>query len=93
LGIRISGSSPLLDGYDEPEILHSSTRLNCLIGADAGQGYWRCTSECNCAVRLKDHGLEETRDSIAAKLKRGTFAATFLLACADPGQKHDPATG
>jgi len=24
--------------------------------------------------------LEETRDSIAAKLKRGTFAATFLLA-------------
>jgi hypothetical protein len=33
------------------------------------------------AKRLKDHGLEETRDSIAAKLKRGTFAATFLLAC------------
>lgn len=32
------------------------------------------------ATRLKDHGLEETRDSIAAKLKRGTFAATFLLA-------------
>jgi hypothetical protein len=23
---RISGSSPLLDGYDEPEILRSSTR-------------------------------------------------------------------
>jgi hypothetical protein len=33
------------------------------------------------ATQLKDHGLEETRDSIAAKLKRGTFAATFLLAC------------
>jgi hypothetical protein len=33
------------------------------------------------AKRLKDHGLEETRNSIAAKLKRGTFAATFLLAC------------
>ncbi len=32
------------------------------------------------ARRLKDHGLEETRDSIAAKLKRGPFAATFLLA-------------
>ena len=32
------------------------------------------------AKRLKDHGLEETRDSVAAKLKRGTFAATFLLA-------------
>ncbi|MGC1557684.1 MAG: DUF6471 domain-containing protein, partial [Methylovirgula sp.] len=27
------------------------------------------------------HGLSETRDSIAAKLKRGTFSATFLLAC------------
>jgi hypothetical protein len=33
------------------------------------------------AKRLKDHGLNETRDSIAAKLKRGTFAATFFLAC------------
>jgi hypothetical protein len=33
------------------------------------------------ATRLKAHGLNETRDSIAAKLKRGTFAATFLLAC------------
>jgi hypothetical protein len=33
------------------------------------------------AKRLKEHGLDETRDSIAAKLKRGTFAATFLLAC------------
>jgi hypothetical protein len=33
------------------------------------------------ANRLKKHGLEETRDSVAAKLKRGTFAATFLLAC------------
>jgi hypothetical protein len=30
---------------------------------------------------LKKHGLKtETRDSIAAKLKRGTFAATFLFA-------------
>jgi Domain of unknown function (DUF6471) len=33
------------------------------------------------ATRLKDHGLNETRDSIAAKLKRGTFAATFFLGC------------
>ncbi len=33
------------------------------------------------AGRLKEHGLDETRDSIAAKLKRGTFAATFLLGC------------
>jgi hypothetical protein len=32
------------------------------------------------AKRLKKHGVQETRDSVAAKLKRGTFAATFLLA-------------
>jgi hypothetical protein len=33
------------------------------------------------AERLREHGLAETRDSIASKLKRGTFAATFLLGC------------
>jgi uncharacterized protein DUF6471 len=34
------------------------------------------------ARRLKKHGLpDETQDSIKSKLKRGTFAATFLLAC------------
>jgi hypothetical protein len=33
------------------------------------------------ASRLKKHGLpNETQDSIKAKLKRGTFAATFFLA-------------
>ena len=32
------------------------------------------------AERLKDHGLEETRNSSAAKLKRGSFPATFLVA-------------
>jgi hypothetical protein len=32
------------------------------------------------AERLKEHGVSETRNSIAAKLKRGTFSATFLLA-------------
>ena len=34
------------------------------------------------AKRLKRHGFpRETEDSIKAKLKRGTFAATFMLAC------------
>jgi hypothetical protein len=34
------------------------------------------------AKRLKKHGFPgETEDSIKAKLKRGTFAATFLFAC------------
>jgi len=32
------------------------------------------------AGRLKEHGLCETRNSITAKLRRGTFPATFLLA-------------
>ena len=35
-GRRISGSSSLLDGYDEPEILLCPTALICLIGPDAG---------------------------------------------------------
>ena len=34
------------------------------------------------ADRLAKHGLKgETRNSITAKLSRGTFAATFFLAC------------
>lgn len=33
------------------------------------------------AERLKAHGFAETESSITAKLARGTFAATFFLAC------------
>jgi hypothetical protein len=34
------------------------------------------------AKRLKKHGFpDETENSIKSKLKRGTFAATFLIAC------------
>jgi Domain of unknown function (DUF6471) len=32
------------------------------------------------AERLKKHGLNETEASIANKISRGTFSATFLLA-------------
>jgi len=32
------------------------------------------------AERLKAHGIEETESSVANKLSRGTFPATFLLA-------------
>ena len=32
------------------------------------------------AERLKKHGLKETEASIANKLSRGTFSATFLFA-------------
>jgi hypothetical protein len=35
-GYRISGSSSLPDGYDEPEILLSAIRPVCLKGSDAG---------------------------------------------------------
>lgn len=31
--------------------------------------------------RLEPHGFKETEASITMKLKRGAFAATFLLAC------------
>lgn len=33
------------------------------------------------AERLKARGIEENAASIANKLARGTFAATFLMAC------------
>jgi Domain of unknown function (DUF6471) len=32
------------------------------------------------AERLKKHGLEESEASVANKLSRGTFPATFMLA-------------
>lgn len=37
-------------------------------------------SYAELAERLKKHGLEETEASIANKLSRGTFAATFFIA-------------
>ena len=33
------------------------------------------------ANRLNEHGLQETETSITGKLARGTFAASFFLAC------------
>ena len=33
------------------------------------------------AKRLKAHGIDENAASIAKKISRGTFAATFFLAC------------
>ncbi len=33
------------------------------------------------ARRLRKHGLNETKASITNKLARGTFPATFFLAC------------
>ena len=41
----------------------------------AGVGYKELTE------RLNRHGLQETETSITGKLARGTFAASFFLAC------------
>ena len=38
------------------------------------------TGQPHGVERLKHHGLTETEGSIKAKLRRGTFAATLLLA-------------
>jgi hypothetical protein len=46
-------------------------------GGPTTQGYHLC----RLAKRLKKHGLKETEAGITMKLKRGTFAATFFLAC------------
>lgn len=43
-----------------------------LARADVGYG--------DLAERLKKHGMKETAASIANKISRGTFSATFLLA-------------
>jgi len=39
------------------------------------------TAEIAAQKRLKKHGLKETEASITNKLARGTFPATFFLAC------------
>lgn len=38
-------------------------------------------SYAELARRLNEHGLDETEVGIASKMARGTFSATFLLAC------------
>src|SRR5215475_6653334 len=42
---RISVSSSLLGGYDEPEILRSSSCQICLTGAEAGHAWYRLHDE------------------------------------------------
>ncbi|MDQ6867439.1 MAG: MerR family DNA-binding protein [Pseudomonadota bacterium] len=53
-GVRISGSSPLLDGYNEPEILRSSTRQICLTGASCATAqHWRAQPDWYRAGHLE----------------------------------------
>jgi hypothetical protein len=42
---------------------------------------WGYITYVELAKRLKKHGLKETEAGITMKLKRGTFSATFFLAC------------
>jgi hypothetical protein len=43
---------------------------------------WAGLMYADLGEQLKDHGLSgKTEASIKAKLRRGTFPATFLLAC------------
>jgi hypothetical protein len=54
-------------------------RLSRFVKAELKRGKM---TYADLAERLKLHGLmEESETTIKAKLKRGTFAATFLVAC------------
>lgn len=69
--------SPRMTRNGHRSVRGGSSRARVLLpqgGDEAGQLDLRGDGQ-------KDHGLAETRDSVAAKLKRGTFAATSLLAC------------
>jgi hypothetical protein len=60
----------------EPELAERASRFLKAELKRAGVTYE------GLAERLKEHGLSgESENSIKAKLKRGTFAATFFLAC------------
>jgi len=48
----------------------------------AGAGYREL------AERLGEHGLQETEDSITAKLSRGTFPASFFFVMKAIGREH-----
>lgn len=44
--------------------------------------YYGANARAELAKRLKKHGFKfETEASITIKLKRGTFSATFFIAC------------
>lgn len=62
----------------------ASTRLQCDGGFRFRHGHKLKDTEttyAELAQRLRKHGLKETEASITNKLARGTFPATFFLAC------------
>jgi hypothetical protein len=70
--LRNQKKFPILRGVKR---LHRASRFLKAELKRAGIGYKEL------AERLNKHGLEETETSITGKLARGTFAASFLLAC------------
>ena len=64
-------------GFTEREKEYGAKASRYLKGRlkQAGIGYKEL------AERLNKHGMEETETSITGKLARGTFAASFFLAC------------
>jgi hypothetical protein len=54
----------------------------CTYEACVARGISRGFSSSTAGERLKKHGFkDETEAGITMKLKRGTFSATFFLAC------------
>ena len=58
----------------EQRVIGRDRRVPFVLPARADVGYREL------AERLKKHGLKETEASIANKISRGTFSATFFLA-------------
>jgi Domain of unknown function (DUF6471) len=70
-----SGVSPMGLAKSEEELRDRASRF---IKAELKRAKM---TYADLAVRLKEHGLtEESETTVKAKLKRGTFAATWLLA-------------
>jgi hypothetical protein len=75
IGVKSDRKSEMRTAKSEDEW---AQRVRAYLKAELGKGG---VTYSELAKRLKKHGFrDETEASITAKLKRGTFAATFLLA-------------
>jgi hypothetical protein len=54
-------------------------RFGVNVGPSRSRAQW-VEKARKVAERLREHGLEETKGSIAAKISRGAFPATFFIA-------------
>ena len=59
-----------------------SEKINKAVGDFlSGELRKRNITHAGLSIRLKERGLEYSASSIATKLHRGTFSATFYLQC------------